>query len=235
MSIDANDINKYIFDPQNPKQCKSYNLLLNIAKKNNLVYVSDDFVTLAYEKEIINDNFNGELWNTPENYNDRNVFEKIKIFKEMLSEKDYQHYINSLQIDQNKFLFNRVFKNYFDLGDNYNKLSDLVEKYNEAILKLKITYPSPENETNYGNHFSSKIYYGSKVIFTNHNITLFNNIPIFFDRASVIVTNIENQEKYLNSDYPKNLKPLFLKNMRDIKLLLTILEHDLKTDLTHLS
>ena len=38
MSTDHTDIKKYIFDPQNPKQCKSYNLLLKIAKKDPLTF-----------------------------------------------------------------------------------------------------------------------------------------------------------------------------------------------------
>lgn len=37
MSIDKDDIEKYIFDPDNPKQCKSYKLLLRIAKKENYI------------------------------------------------------------------------------------------------------------------------------------------------------------------------------------------------------
>ena len=73
MSIDTNEIEKYIFDPNNPKQCKSYNLLLNIAKKDNLVYISSDFVNIFYESIIINESFNDKLWDKPENYEELNV------------------------------------------------------------------------------------------------------------------------------------------------------------------
>ena len=50
MSIDTNEIEKYIFDPNNPRQCKSYNLLLNIAKNNNLKTIEQKFM-------LLNENF----------------------------------------------------------------------------------------------------------------------------------------------------------------------------------
>ena len=228
MSIDEHDIDKYIFDPQNPKQCKSYRLLLNIAKKENLVYVSDDFVTLAYEKEIVNDSFNDELWDTPYDYEMLNIFEKIDVFKDILSEKDYQQYINTLKIDENKFLFNRVFDNYFDIGDNYF-LSPLVEKYDENLLKIKISFSKYKRSSySYSIYNGNTSYHGSKILFTNDNINIFSNIPAFFDVASILITSVENKEKYFNTEITNNLKPLFLKDMNDVKILLNVLEHDLK-------
>ena len=39
-----NEIEKYIFDPENPKLCKSYKLLLRIAKKENNAFFSPEFL-----------------------------------------------------------------------------------------------------------------------------------------------------------------------------------------------
>ena len=39
MAIRRDEIDKYIFDPENPKQCKSYDLLLRIAKKVFYIYL----------------------------------------------------------------------------------------------------------------------------------------------------------------------------------------------------
>ncbi len=229
MSIDVNDTDKYIFDPQNPKQCKSYKLLLSIAKKENLVYVSDDFVTLAYEKEIVNNNFNDELWDAPDNYDSLDVFEKIKIFKDILSEKDYQRYINSLEIDENKFLFNRVFQNYFDIDSHCHLLPTILKKYEENLLRTKIKVSKYKMNT-YSYSHNHPLYNGSKILFTNGNIDLFNKTSALFDVASVLVTSIDNKEKYFDSAISKKLKPIFLKDMSDLKILLNVLEHDLKRE-----
>ena len=85
--IDEEEIQKYIFDPKNPKQCKSYKLLLNIAKKDPFVFVSSDFVTVDYEKEIVGNHFTDELWDVPDNYDELTVLEKVAVYKDLLSEK----------------------------------------------------------------------------------------------------------------------------------------------------
>ena len=53
MSIDTNEIEKYIFDPNNPRQCKSYNLLLNIAKKEPFSFISPEFLMYFYKMKVL--------------------------------------------------------------------------------------------------------------------------------------------------------------------------------------
>ena len=65
MSIDKYNMEKYIFDPKNPDQCKSYKLLLNLAKKESLVYVSSQFIIAVYQDTIINNSFKDKMWDIP--------------------------------------------------------------------------------------------------------------------------------------------------------------------------
>ena len=77
MAIDENEIEKYIFDPNNPRQCKSYNLLLNIAQKDNITYVSSDYLAFAFKNIILNKQFDSLLWDKPDNYEELSIDKKI--------------------------------------------------------------------------------------------------------------------------------------------------------------
>ncbi len=65
MAIDKNNIEKYIFDPNNPRQCKSYNLLLNLAKKDNSLLVSRDFIINFFLSDSFFMKLKDELWDIP--------------------------------------------------------------------------------------------------------------------------------------------------------------------------
>ncbi|AHJ12456.1 hypothetical protein [Sulfurospirillum multivorans] len=114
MPIDANDIDKYIFDPNNPKQCKAYKLLLSCAKKNPFVYISSDFLTIDFEKAILEGGFKDELWDEPEGYENLNIVEKVKVYKNLLTQKDYFNYIDTLKIDADALTYRKLFNTFFD-------------------------------------------------------------------------------------------------------------------------
>ena len=226
--MDEKEIQKYIFDPKNPKQCKSYKLLLNIAKKNPLVYVSSDFVTLDYEKEIIGNHFNEELWDTPPNYEELNVLEKVKVYKDLLSEKDYNNYIDSLEIDAERFTYRKLFQDFVD----YNAISPYSITYKKGIYDSKTLKNKLQLKIkNYQMRISSLIY-DSKIIFDNDYFQYLHESEEIFDVASIIVTELKNKNIFTKYGVHKNLKPLYLKNIEDIKILLNVLQEDLKKEVS---
>ncbi len=225
MSIDAN-IEKYLFDPENPKQCKSYQLFLSIAKKDPLIYVSSDFITIDYEKEIVKNDFNGELWDKPDNYESLNVLEKVALYKELLSEKDYYNFIDTLEINKDKFSYKKMFHQFFDIDmDIMSNVKSSKVEYSSTLLKRKLQYPLRYRTAYQG--INANIY-GSKILFDNNYFKYLSGTKELCDVASVLVTHIDNKEVFSKYSVHKNLKPLFLKSMSDIKLLLNVLQEDLK-------
>jgi len=97
MAIDKEEIEKYIFDPENPKGCKIYNLFLNIAKEKNLVYIDSNYMTFAYKNIIFNENFYRKLWDKPDNFETLSFNRKIEIFKEKLSPYNTPRKTNNFQ------------------------------------------------------------------------------------------------------------------------------------------
>lgn len=242
MSIDVNDIDKYIFNPQNPKQCKSYTLLLKIAKKENLVYISDDFIATVFENVIINNDFKSELWDIPDNFEDLDVGSKVKLFKKQLSEEEYYEYIDSLDIREEHFLFNKIFDDFIDIHP-YGYIAKL-KKYDRSLLKGKLVYNSSYSFSGYKLYKDTytfvQSYLGNKIFFTNNEDDLVKYNAIF-DKSSVVVTTNQNifidikksaatNKIILRHDINKNIKPIFLKKISDMFFLLKVLQEDLKKE-----
>ncbi|WP_321779161.1 AAA family ATPase [Sulfurimonas sp.] len=230
MTIDKDEIEKYIFDPQNPQQCKSYKLLLNIAKQDSLVYVSPDFVASEYADLIINNSFKSKLWDIPENFNNLTIIEKINLYKKSLSIKEYIEHIDSLHIDSKQFKYNKIFTSFIDLHPSL--FIKKMKKYNSNLLSDKLYYDQNYSFAGYTSFKSShsfvQNYFGHKIFFTN-NMNDLDSYEAIIDISSIVVTsNNYIYNKLINDS--ENIKPIYLKKLKDIDLLLEVLENDLKKE-----
>jgi len=235
MSIDKDNIEKYIFDPANPKQCLSYNLLLNIAKKDNLVYVDSNYMSFAYKDIILNEDFNRELWDRPDNFDNYSFKNKIKYFKELLSERDYTNHIESLDIDYDNSVYTKIFDNFFDFNitNAYIQISNLNTRYPKELIKSKLRrigynqdYKMLIQKGLYQN-INLNQYKNHKILFTDNldSIELDNK---FYNISSVIITSIKNKEAFLNNtNINSHIKPIFLNKIEDVDTLLDVLYYDI--------
>lgn len=77
------EIDKYIFDPKNPRKCRVCNLLLEIVKKtDNAAFVSPWFFYGIFENEF---RFVNDLWDAPENFDKLNIIEKAIAYRRQYS------------------------------------------------------------------------------------------------------------------------------------------------------
>lgn len=225
MSIDKNEIEKYIFDPNNPRQCKSYNLLLSIVKKEPYSFISPEFLMYFYKNDIFTNDFKSHLWDMPENYENLSELEKIELFKNQVSENELKDYINNLDIRTEKvlkykFLQEQIENKYYYNGINNSvrelTLIDDFDRYiKDCFLKDDSKVFLVSQNKNYDNNYIviSKNYFdilGAKIL-----------------RSSIFITLEENIETFFNYEQ-NNIKPIFLKKIEDIDLLLTVLIQDLK-------
>lgn len=224
MSIDRNEIEKYIFDPNNPRQCKSYNLLLSIAKKEPYSFLSPEFLMYFYKNDIFNNDFKSHLWDMPENYEDLSELEKMELFKNQVSENELKDYINNLNIRTEKilkykFLQEQIENMYYQ---HFNKswweltLIDDFEQYiKNSFFKDDSKVWSVSSNTSYDTNY----------IIISKNYFHILNAKIL--RSSIFITLEENIETFFEYEQ-NNIKPIFLKKTEDIELLLTVLNQDLK-------
>ncbi|WP_323589941.1 AAA family ATPase [Aliarcobacter butzleri] len=226
MSIDTNEIEKYIFDPNNPRQCKSYNLLLNIAKKEPHSFISPEFLMYFYKNDIFTNDFKSHLWDVPEDYENLSELEKIELFKNQVSENELKDYINNIDIRiekilKYKFLQEQMKYMYYMLyGTKELCLVDEFEKY------IKDNFNQYDNKNNDFRHIQS---YDNNYIILSKNY--FDILRAEILRSSVFITLEENIETFFKYQQ-NNIKPIFLKKIEDIELLLTVLNQDLKQNNT---
>ncbi len=235
MSIDTNEIETYIFDPNNPRQCKSYNLLLNIAQKDNITYISSDYLALAFKNIILNKQFDSLLWDKPDNYEELSIDKKIDLFKKNLSVKEFYEFIDELEFDFSKTIFFKLFKSFFDYNLK-DQLSQRMQTYGDELIKLKLSekidYEIEGTLTSYDSLHGNKIIFSNSLSFGNYFINLFKKDNNFFDKSAIVICDISSKDIFIDSFYRINnhIKPIFLKDLKDLEILLNVLENDLKRE-----
>jgi predicted ATP-binding protein involved in virulence len=249
MSIDKNDIEKYIFDPSNPKQCKSYNLLLKNLKKESFSFFSPEFLQYFFANQIFDKDFELELWDKPNNFNELVPLEKFRLFIEQLSIKELNEFIKLKVLNLDKLSKYNFLNNFLNIeqelyeyytnglrmpGDDgkrtgYESTLKIFEDENiEDFLKKEIDnmHLSDKNYKNDVNRFSNKEYNNHFIIFSKDYFKILEgNIK----RSSIFITLEKNIDKFLYYNQ-NNIKPIFLKKMEDVELLLNVLQEDLKKE-----
>lgn len=230
MSIDKEEIQKYIFDPDNPKQCKSYELLLRTAKREHYMFLSPNFMQQFFADEILDEEFKKDIWDLPDNYNELSSLEKINLYIEELSSSDLKEFVQN-KIDKmslskiTKYSFMDTFSKILTYNAGFTNAFSIIENIDKSFFKKYMTSvfykndnnfcdSGPFNKTNYDKHF----------IFLTKNY--FNILETNILKSSVLITLEENIDKFLEYD-SENVKPLFLKKIQDIDLLFNILNNDI--------
>jgi len=232
MAINKDEIEKYIFDPKHPKRCKSYKLLLRIAKKDNGVFFSPAFLQYFLGENLLNGKFREDLWDEP-NYLELSFQEKTDLYVEQLSELDLEEYKNSL--DDRELALNNIFKyKFFNSFLNayvktvYGRYTYyFLEKiYKENFINI-IKENLFENEDNFNTQYSYKVTQDEHLILfiKNHFEVLNANIQ----KSSICITLEENIEEFLAYEN-NNVKPIFLKKIEDVDILLNVLQKDIQQE-----
>lgn len=233
MPIDKQEIEKYIFDPNNPKQCKSYNLLLRTAKRDNKSFFSPGFLQYFFGDDILNDDFKNELWDLPQDYNHLSFTEKINLYIKQLSQSDLNEFnknidaskINTNKISKYSFFKQAVFlkkiKNFCYIADTNNK------EFKEAIKKEIF---SNDNIDYYRVPFNSQDYDNNFIIFSENYFTI---LIAKILKSSIFITLEKNIDDFIKYQNNKNIKPIFLKKIEDIDILLNVLENDITKQISN--
>jgi hypothetical protein len=232
MAITREEIESYTFDPQNPYNCKTYKLLLHILRKDNLSYLSPDFLRYFFRDRIINDRFLQQLWDIPENFGELTINEQLFLFKEQLSELDLSDYLSELNLDLQNI--SPVLKNFIDInrGGETNQIhslnSDLLLKSDEEKRFLREEFRDNDEEASWG---ECNFLDDNKIIFSSKLFSIYN-IEDIFQRASITITPLSQESENFfttSTEYSENIKPLFLKRIEDVETLLRTVERELFT------
>lgn len=231
MSIDVNEIEKYIFDPQNPKQCKTYKLLLEILKKTRqTAYISSEFMLYFLRDTILSQGFDERIWDKPDNYDALSFEDKLKLFVDQQSENDLYEYTDNLKIDKESFIGNKLFLHYIEIANAINPY--YIEQCHSEYIKFKIKNKYPTSYI-YPRTDKLDLSFYNKIFFTNTAQDLITCKNICQMACVVVTTDLnifysDTNQKVIHPNINKHIRPIFLKKADDLKILLNILLNDLR-------
>jgi len=232
MAISKDEIEKYIFDPKHPKQCKSYKLLLRIAKKENSVFFSPAFLQYFFGQDLLNGRFREDLWDEPDNYLELSFQEKIDLYVEQLSELDFREYAHSFDtkelplnnIFKYKFLnsfidikleiSNQPYAYFFSIKSKENFIDIIKKNLFEDEYNLDILFPYGEVQKKH------------LILFIKNNFKVLNSN---IQKSSICITLEENIDQFLENEN-NNVKPIFLKKIEDVDILLNVLQKNIQQE-----
>ncbi len=248
-----NDLEKYIFDPANPQKCEVYKLLLYIITRDHKVaFIAPSFFFHIFEKHF--DFIKNELWHVPDDFDDLNTIRKALLYISQYSLSEFYDRIKNIEFHQNIIyrLFNRLFNRFSlkrresksdgDLGysetintpDSFSKEKIEIEK--NLNIRKYVAYLENENIDFQHNLLSEgrKYTINPNVVFfmDNNNAFGLDLQCIFLRKASVAVIPISNYRDQIKiqMEAKKNLRPLLLKDIKDVHLLLDVLYRDMQKE-----
>jgi len=246
------DFEKYVFDPEHPKQFKVFKLFNNIISNDEvLAYIDKDFIIEIFNKEIFDTSFNEKIWDIPQGYSNFNTNQKKDTFIANYSEKEFDDFVilKSKKFPKNKlddFISGLIglYRQQHLRGNNRDKETNLVQERelggSPFSNRLGYNYLTNEKWFDYFSHsingslisfFQEKNIYNHKKHLINSNSFFFiNNTDEFklinefkLVKSSLLFTSIKNLENYISIlGDIKNLKPIFFKRNEDIHQLFEI-------------
>jgi predicted ATPase len=210
------DIEKYIFDPANPKQCKVYEYLVTLlATREMSAFIAPEYFVEIYKDHLLTPAEKAELWDTPDNMKELSGEELFEVYKENFGLNDLLGKIGRKDFkDKKQFskLFRQVFREIGKLG--YGEEMKNSPTISDMVLFVKIDmFPKMTGQI-------SETYVMSFATITR---TIFITTLADFEN---------NEEKVSGLPYTPlqngDLKPLLLRNITDFHILLDYLYKDVE-------
>ncbi len=232
------DFEKYVFDPENPTAFKAYDLLLKLSEqKPNAAFFDTLFFSCINQKIVLGDEFKKRLWDLPADYEDLDWLAKIKLYHGNYSEGDYYDFLNSLIAETNKIYLYKYLNSYLSFYE-----SPLIAEYN-----IDFHYSSEISNIHFNHLKKIDKFQGTLNLNNNYNnifllnkeyYTLLDKVEI--NRTIILITTISDYQSmmYEEDNYFENstwaeyfqnrpIKPILLKKVEDIHLLLDFLGRDI--------
>lgn len=224
------DIEKYIFDPNEPHKCKVYNGLVNALSDSyeSATFISPTFYFQLFEKKIFTPAIVNKLWDKPENFNELSGQEKVDVFIQNYSLKE----LIGNNLDQKPL--QQLFHKYISLKKT-NEVFDL--NYTELESKLNWGESIINFNNNTYNITIDKLFNSNKDVENKHLIFFIDFLHhwnlidgLKSNIASFVIANLTDYEEFVRMTEMKNpilnFKPLFLTDIKHANLLVDLLTED---------
>ncbi len=221
------DLEKYLFDPKNPKGFKSYKLLAEIIRKGkNAAFVDPYFLIEIFKEQLTNQSIFNDLWDEPENFDQRTFQQKAEVYLENYSEAELLDAIAKIWPSVSGKHMDRLFKKFI----YPREVSSFTYPPQRSIEWLEENSISTEYIEGLAQVYLLERY--DEVPLTPHG----DNIVAFISpryskatsklkstRASVLITT---KEVHSSLNYPRNFHPIILQQTSDVHALLDLVKRE---------
>ena len=222
------ELEKYLFDPKNPKGFKSYKLLADIIKKReNVVFADYYFIVEIFEKEIFSEEVVDGMWDKPDDFGQLSSHQKREIYISRYSSAEFDDALLERSKAISHHSFNNHFAKFLSLTKSSGSTSSIVWRPQDNISKYYLqdvirfqsstttqsTFPYRDN-----NSVNWTIFVGKNQVDIIRKIQ-----PI---RSSIFVTT-EDAYRVL-SKYPENFHPIILQQASDVHALLDLVQREVR-------
>ena len=243
------NLDKYVFDPANPRQCRVYDYLVTLlATRQMSVFIAPYYFIEIYKDHLLTPTEKAELWDVPDNMNELNGVEQFKVYKTNFGLTDLQQKIRKKDFEGKKIftkLFTKFLAYYWHPFYGEDAL-DYTDKIDNAIATMAINdrvklSPFISMEFDPAHEFDNDIpefiesaYHKEMIVFLNY--LNFDAIKECSFNSSFLITTLAHFKagidilEAIESKPLQNgdLKPLLLRDLKDIHILLDYLYKDVE-------
>lgn len=220
------ELEKYLFDPKNPKGFKSYKLLTEIVRgEKNVAFVDYYFLIEIFKEEIFSQNVVDSMWDKPDDFNQLTSHQKVGVYIEKYSESEFEELLQKKASAIESHYFNNLIARFLSPSLGLNKgwktqASIGTSHVADAIASRRVSYDILLNNI----HVLSK-YPHNLVVFVGPE---YKELINKFDptRSSVFITTEEDYHEL--SKYHSNFHPIILKQASDVHALLDLVKREVK-------
>lgn len=235
------NLDKYVFDPANPRQCKVYDYLVTLlATRQMSAFIAPYYFIEIYKDHLLTPTEKAELWDVPDNMNELNGVEQFEVYKRNFGLNDLQQKIEKKDFEEKK-IFTKLFTEFlaYDRKSNVNRMAlapKMGRSYNWKVNDLEILLPFIYSEHNpYHRKLDNSPYQIKEMIVFLNNLN-FDAIKECPFNSSFLITTLADFKagmdilEAIESKPLQNgdLKPLLLRDLKDIHILLDYLYKDVE-------
>ena len=220
------ELEKYLFDPRNPKGFKSYKLLAEIIRKGkNAAFIDYSFFIEIFSDKIFNKDFIDKLWDKPDNFNRLTSKQKATVYTANYSSTELKELLLERLLDVERSMLSKMFSNFFHLrllseesgNVEWTRADSIDESYVQNLpnaqlySKDAVEFPVTTQESLIV--FVGEVGYGA--------IETLNS-----SRSSVLITTQEIYKNISEIFTFSNFHPIILKQTLDVHALLDLVKRE---------
>ena len=221
------DLEKYLFDPKNPKGFKSYKLLAEIIRRGrNIASIDYYFFIELFKKEIFTNDFVDKLWDKPDNFNELTPNQKASAYIRNYSITEFTEFISNRLPEINTSSINKLFNEFIYFLPSFESFeekawareSSISDSYIQNLITVQ--FMSADESVDLSVEESLICFVSKEDSIVLEKLTS--------SRSSVLIATQEVYHKISDVFLFTDFRPIILKQASDVHALLDLVKREVR-------